>query len=158
MTRRTSSRHLRRRQLDRVLCSPGRLAEVPSFKGGYIREIREALGISSTQLGQLLGVSQPAIVNLERSERSGSVTINSLRRVARALDCKLVYALVPNGSLEDTLRARAQKAAAKLMDSVGHTMDLEAQRPAAAETAWQIDEIADELARNLDRRLWEVPD
>lgn len=75
---------------------------------GWIKAIREALGMSTAQLAQRMGVRQPSIVGLERSEAEGRIELASLRRVAEALDCTLVYALVPNTPLATTVRERAR--------------------------------------------------
>jgi len=143
--------HLRRRQLDQKLSSPTKLAEAPTFKRGFVREIREALGISSTQLARLVGVSQPAIVKLEKGERDGTVSLNTLAKVAEALDCKLVYALVPNSSLDDILQARAREVAAGIMEKISLADGAEP----VGENVQLIDGIASEMVRNLDKRLWD---
>src|SRR3989338_4628511 len=75
---------------------------------GWIRAVREALGMSTAQLAKRMGVRQPSIVDLERSEEKGSIELATLRRVAEALDCTVAYALVPNQPLEATIRARAR--------------------------------------------------
>lgn len=151
MRSKTFHLHLRRRQLDQKLTSPTKLAEMPSFKRGFIREIREALGISSTQLARLVGVSQPAIVKLEKGERDGTVALNTLSKVAEALDCKLVYALVPNSSLDDILLARARVVAASVMEKLAQT---DSAIPVVDNTQL-IEGIATEMVRNLDKRLWD---
>lgn len=153
MRSKTFHLHLRRRQLDQKLTSPTKLAEMPSFKRGFVREIREALGISSTQLARLVGVSQPAIVKLEKGERDGTVSLNTLAKVAEALDCKLVYALVPKSSLDDILLARAREVAAGIMEkiSVADTNAL----PVVEKNSQLIEGIASEMVRNLDKRLWD---
>lgn len=151
MRSKTFHLHLRRRQLDQKLSSPTKLAEAPTFKRGFVREIREALGISSTQLARLVGVSQPAIVKLEKGERDGTVSLNTLAKVAEALDCKLVYALVPNSSLDDILQARAREVAAGIMEKISLADGAEP----VGENVQLIDGIASEMVRNLDKRLWD---
>src|SRR5215813_8399297 len=74
---------------------------MPPVKG-WIRAVREALGMTAEQLGRRLGVKQSSVVALEQSEAKGSIELATLRRVAEALDCTLVYALVPNKPLEQT--------------------------------------------------------
>src|ERR1700730_5919753 len=83
------------------------LAWNPRPSKGWIRAIRDALGMTSAQLAHRLGVSQPRIIELEKSEASGTVTLNTLQRAAEALGCRLVYALVPGQPLADNLRGRA---------------------------------------------------
>jgi len=143
--------HLRRRQLDQKLNSPTRLADAPTFKRGFVREIREALGISSTQLARLVGVSQPAIVKLEKGERDGTVSLNTLAKAAEALDCKLVYALVPKSSLDDILQTRARNVASEIMEKIA----LADSTTPSDEQLQLIEGIAGEMVRNLDRRLWD---
>src|SRR5258706_10724794 len=70
---------------------------------GWVKAIREALGMSTAQLAKRAGVRQPSIVALEQSEAKGTIEIATLRRIAEALDCKLIYALVPNQPLEQTV-------------------------------------------------------
>src|SRR5487761_199273 len=82
-----------RRQLD------DRFAALPSAEWfaaptrGWIKAIREALGMSSEQLAKRLGVKQPTVAAIERSETRGTIELATLRRAAEALDCTLVYAL-----------------------------------------------------------------
>src|ERR1700689_4095382 len=73
---------------------------------GWTKAVREALGMTTAQLAKRLGVKQPSVVALEQSEAKGTIELATLRRVAEALDCTLVYALVPNKPLETTLRDR----------------------------------------------------
>ena len=82
------------------------LTEIP--EGGWIREIRAALGMSGRQLAARMGLSQSAVSQLEQSELDGRVQLETLGRAAAALDCDLVYALVPRTSLEETVRTRAR--------------------------------------------------
>jgi predicted DNA-binding mobile mystery protein A len=95
---------------------------------GWIKAIREALGMSSTQLAKRLRVKQPSVVALEQSEVKGTIELATLRRVAAALDCTIVYALVPNQPLEVTVRDRARAFARRRLEAVEHSMLLEDQR------------------------------
>ena len=79
--------------------------------------------MSSRQLAARMGVSQPAVSQLERSEVAGRIQLDSLRRAAAALDCDLVYSLVPRASLEETLDARARALARRDLASRGRTRD-----------------------------------
>src|SRR3546814_5831719 len=78
---------------------------------GWLRAIRDALGMSGRQLGKRLGITPQSVAELERSETLGTIQLKTLRRAAEALDCTLVYALVPNASLAATVEARARKVA-----------------------------------------------
>jgi predicted DNA-binding mobile mystery protein A len=122
---------------------------------GWIRATRDALGMSTRQLAHRLGVSQPTIVHLEQSEASDTIQLGSLRRVADALDCDLVYALVPRTTLQDTVTARAVELARRDVLDVDRTMRLEGQGLGPGALADRIDARASELATS--RRLWDDP-
>lgn len=142
---------LRRRQLDEGLTGLRGLGRLPR---GYIREIRDALEMSSYQLADRLGVSQSTVMDMEASERNGTITIKSLERAAAALGCKLVYALVPNDSLEQIVTKQAKLRARELSSSVFRTMALEQQATETSEQNSLIDELADDLLRKGKRELW----
>src|SRR5277367_4969500 len=75
---------------------------------GWIRAIREAIGMTTGQFAKRLGVAQPRVAVLERAEANDVVTLKSLRQAAEALDCVLVYALVPKAPLQDMVQQRAR--------------------------------------------------
>lgn len=122
---------------------------------GWIRAIREALGMSGRQLAQRLKVSQPRIPRLEQDELTGSVTIKTMQQVAEALDCTFVYALVPRTSLEDTLRGQARMIAQDRIERVAHSMLLEAQSLSAEEQQRSLETAIDELIREMPKELWD---
>jgi predicted DNA-binding mobile mystery protein A len=122
---------------------------------GWLRAIRDALGLTTKQLSKRLGVSQPRVVALEKGEMEETVTLASLRRAAEALDCKLVYAFVPNRPLVDTLRERAEKVADAQMARLHHTMRLENQALTMSDQRRQRDNLIDDLMRGSARRLWD---
>ncbi len=122
---------------------------------GWIRAIRDALGMSAIQLGTRLGVKQQSVADLEKSEAFGTIQLKTLRKAAEMIDCTLVYALVPKSSLEDTVQKRARGIARKELARIWHTMDLEAQSIPKAEREVQIDEYIREHLRERD--LWKHP-
>src|SRR5712692_6496883 len=114
-------------QLDQQLAALRPLAEITRPARGWVRAIRETLGMTTRQLADRLGVSQPRVVQLEKSEAKGSITLDSLERAAQALGCRVVYALVPAKSLTDTIEERAALLAQEQLAAVEQTMLLEAQ-------------------------------
>jgi predicted DNA-binding mobile mystery protein A len=146
---------LRRRQLDKQLNPLQSFARTPRPRQGWIREVRNALGMSARQLAQRLGISQPSVAKFERSEEAETISLKSLRKVAEALDCTLVYAFVPNDSLEATLNQQAERRAYELLQRVEHTMRLEEQGRPAQEIEIERQELAQEMIRTLSRELWE---
>jgi predicted DNA-binding mobile mystery protein A len=119
---------------------------------GWIKALREALGMSTAQLAKRLGIKQPSLVALEQSEAKGTIQLATLRRVAEALDCTLVYALVPNSPLETTIRDRARAFARRRRGPVEHSMLLEDQKVKAR--AKDAEERLDEIVRETNPRLF----
>jgi predicted DNA-binding mobile mystery protein A len=115
------------RHLDKRLSTLRPLARSARPPKGWLRAVRDALGMTTAQLARRIGVSQPRIVELEQAEVSGAVTLHSLQRAAEALGCRVIYALVPDRPLADVVRARAELVADKQLASVQHTMTLEDQ-------------------------------
>ena len=93
---RPNERASARRQLDKRLCLLNDTQSLARPPRGWIKAVREALGMTTAQLAKRLGVSQPRAVGIEKAEARGAITLDSLERAAQALDCRLVYALVPN--------------------------------------------------------------
>jgi predicted DNA-binding mobile mystery protein A len=144
---RNNFRHLRLKQLDRSLGpyrAAGKILRPPK---GWIRAIRQALGVSSGELARRLGTSRQLPLQLEKGEAADSITLRSLRGVADALDCDLVYALVPRAdSIEELIETRARAEAKKSVLDVEHSMALEDQ------AAGRIDEAVEAETRRLVRK------
>lgn len=119
---------------------------------GWIRAIREALGMTAEQLAKRVGVKQPTLHRLEQSEVKGSIELATLRRVAAALDCTLVYALVPKQSLEETVRAHARSFTRRRLAPVEHSMLLEDQKVEGEAEEERVDEV---LRETRPSKLWE---
>lgn len=122
---------------------------------GWLRAIRDALGMTTAQFGKRLGVSQPRIVELEQSEVSGGVTLNTLQRAAEALGCRFVYALVPEQPLADTVRERADLIAARQTGAVAQSMRLEDQEVTSKEVAKELHRQQVERLLRRPARLWD---
>ena len=130
------------------------LQSIDRPKGGF-RAVRDALGMTTAQLAKRLGVSQPRVVELQQSEVSGSVTLHTLQRAAEALGCRLVYALVPDKPLAETIRKRAEEIAAHRSSSVEQTMRLEDQEVHDKKAAHELrEQVIEELLRH-PARLWD---
>jgi predicted DNA-binding mobile mystery protein A len=127
---------------------PARLYAAPVR--GWIKAIRQALGMSTAQLAQRLKIKQPSLVALEQSEAKGTIELATLRRAAAALDCTLVYALVPNKPLEKMVRDRARLFTRNRRRRVEHTMLLEDQAVKAKNT----EAVLDEVMRETNPRLF----
>ncbi len=113
--------------------------------------------MSSAQLALRLGIKQPSVIALEQSEAKGSIELATLRRVAAALDCTLVYALVPNQPLETMVRERAREVLRRRRAPIEHSMLLEDQAVNAAKGNLEENEIDEFLRETRPSRLWGEP-
>lgn len=119
---------------------------------GWVRAIRDALGMTGVQFAKRLRISPQSVEALEKSEASGTIKLDTLRRAAEALDCTLVYALVPNDSLEGAVRTRARQIALRDLARVAHTMKLEAQETGDATLEARIEAYIRDTLKERD--LW----
>jgi len=147
-------RTLRLGHLDATLAR-WRSAGLPSRPpSGWLRAIRNALGMSSAALATRMGVTDSAVRKLEEAESNDAITLGTLRRIAAALDCELQYALVPRRPLEAMRTQRAMEVAREQVHSVARSMALEDQSVDATLTERQITEIAQALLSGSGRGLW----
>ena len=157
MADKTLSSALARKHLDKRL-APWRSSHVierPSK--GWVRAIRDALGMNARQLAARLNVSQPTITNIEKNEANDTITLKRLREAAAALDCTLVYALVPNTSLQEIVEDRAQCIADAQLARTDHTMSLEDQELDDADLRAERQRLMRGLLDGHPRHLWETP-
>ena len=117
---------------------------------GWVRAVREALGMSTAALGARLGITAGAVTRLEQSEAADRIRLDTLRRAADALGCDLVYLLVPRRPLTAVVQDRARELARAQVAAAEQTMLLEDQ------ATGQTSELEDRLAERLLERgsLW----
>lgn len=127
-------------------------ASVPP--GGWLRSIRESLGRSLRAQAEIAGISSVTLTKSERSEAEDRISLAQLRKLAAALDCELVYGLVPKKPLHEMIEDRAELLAKQEVLGVAHSMSLEDQRPSDAFIQRQIDERRKELLDGSWTRLW----
>jgi len=152
---RPEDRSTARRQLDKRLSSMQNMELFVRPPRGWLKAIREALGMTTAQLGRRLGVVQSRVVAIEQAEAKGTITLNSLEKAAQALDCHLVYALMPRQPLEDIVEQRASLLAKSRLKSTGHTMTLEAQGVDATDESEQLKRLIRQLVEKSGSKLWE---
>ena len=146
-------RALARRRMDERYRRLGALSQMARPHRGWIRAVRDALGMSGADLGQRLGVTQQRVAALEQAETQFSIQLDTLARAADALDCHLVYALVPRTSLTESVRAQARRKATQILRRGAHHSRLEDQ---ATNDSFDT-RIEDLAAEFVDRRgLWAV--
>jgi predicted DNA-binding mobile mystery protein A len=140
-------RILRAKQLERALQPFIDAKETPRPQKGWIRAVREVAGVSVRELAKRLSrsASSGLVPHLEKSESEYRITLGSLRDVADALGCQLVYALVPKtGNVRDLLEQRARTKAEENVRAVEHSMALENQAVGGVE-----EKIAEQTKKNL---------
>ena len=148
---RNDFRELRLKQLERSLAPLQSAASIPRPPKGWVRAIREAVGLSSGDLAVRLGTSRQLVIQQEKAESEDRITLKSLRDLAHALDCDLVYALVPrSGSLGTLIGARARAKAAANVLGVEHSMAIENQATGNIDQA--IEAEANRLTRKHSRK------
>lgn len=112
---------------------------------GWVKAIRTALGMTQRDLAARLGISDVAVHKLERSEQDGRISLAKLAEVGAAMDCTVVYALVPISSLEHTVQRQARRVAEARLGYVADTMSLEDQAVAPGGRAGYAEAYAQDL-------------
>jgi predicted DNA-binding mobile mystery protein A len=150
-----NARVLARKHLERRLAPLRDRQDLIRPPRGWIRAMREALGMTTRQLAQRMGKVQSVIVDMEKGEARDSVSLTTLRQAAEALDCTLVYAIVPNRPIDELLRARAAEIAGQQLARASHSMALENQSLDRADQEAERQRLVDELLRGSPARLWD---
>ncbi|HEY2354005.1 MAG TPA: mobile mystery protein A [Gaiellaceae bacterium] len=142
-----------RRALDaKFLAVRTEAANNPPPPRGWVRAIREALGMSREDLARRLGVTRQAVLQTEQAESTGAITLSKLREIAAALECDVYYSLVPRRPLDDVVNDRARRLAEERLGRIEHTMRLEDQLSERSDRDLLIDDLAREIADS--RALW----
>jgi predicted DNA-binding mobile mystery protein A len=123
---------------------------------GWIKALRTALGMSMQQLANRLSISKQSVQNMESRESEGSITIKSLREVAKAMEMELVYGLVPqDGSLDALIDRKASELATKIVLRTSHTMKLEDQKNSDSRLRRAVEERTQSLKYEMPKTLWD---
>jgi predicted DNA-binding mobile mystery protein A len=123
---------------------------------GWIRAIRNAIGMSMQQLGNRLSMTKQSVQDIERREKDGSITIKALREAAKALDMQLLYGFVPaDGSLEALIDRKAKELAKQIVLRTSNTMKLEDQENSKQRIEKAIEERAITIKNEMPKTLWD---
>jgi len=145
---------LQRRQLDAEFKRAQPLGHVVPPSQGWLRTIREALGMTAGQLGKRLQMTKQAVLDLERREADETITLGTLRKAAKALNVDVVVTLIPRKSLEDIVHEQAESKVADEMKRVVHTMRLESQETGTEDVVNQAKNINTWLTSRIGK-LWD---
>lgn len=147
---------LRIEQIEEALRPYRRLLDLQPPRGGWVRAIKEALGMTNKQLAKRVGVKAPqSVEDMQEYEVSGTIKLQTLRKLAEALECRLVYALVPREPLEDLRRQRARAVARRLLKRVSHSMSLEDQAVSKKMEESELNRRVERLLAGNPKALWD---
>ncbi len=123
---------------------------------GWINTIRTTLNMTMAQLGTKLKITRQGVKKIEESEANGTITLNSLKEVANAMDLKLVYALVPKKeTIDDLIETKAEELAQKIVLRTNQNMKLEDQGIGDDKISMTIKDLANEIKREMRKSLWD---
>ena len=146
---------LAREQLDATLKRLEPLKTLVLPEKGWIRAIRDALGMTGEQLAARLNVNKQRVSRIQQDEKLGKVKLETLRNVADAMDCILVYGFVPRDSLEQTVRNQACLVAKKRMARSNQTMRLEKQELSEKEKQKALKDLVEDIMNEMPKSLWD---
>jgi len=143
-------------QLNGKMLAYASLQKVAPPPTGWIKAIRNAIGMSMLQLGNRLSITKQSVQDIERREKDGSITIKALREAARALDMQLVYGFVPNdGSLELLIERKAKELATQIVMRTNNSMKLEDQENTKQRIEKAIQERTTIIKTEMPKTLWD---
>jgi predicted DNA-binding mobile mystery protein A len=143
------------RRMDQAFRTVG---DLKTPEEGWITTMRKALGMSGAQLARRAGVSRAAVYQSERNERAGAITLRQMDKLAEAMGGRLVYAIVPEESVEAVVRTQATKKATQLVGRASAHMALERQGLTAEQNEKEIARLAEELVRDTPSGFWDPDD
>jgi predicted DNA-binding mobile mystery protein A len=143
-------------QLNTKMLGFSSLSQVAIPPTGWIKAIRTTLGMTMQQLGKKLGISKQGVMDMEKREIEGAITIKALKEVAKAMDMQLVYGFVPHdGSLDALIEKRARALAAQIVLRTSQTMKLENQGNSTLRIEKAIQERTETIKNEMPKILWD---
>ena len=143
-------------QLDQKLAEFKNAGMILIPQKGWIHTIRTTLNMTRDQLGSKLELTKGAIQKIEEREATGQITINKLRNVGQALDMRFVYGFVPkDGTLDNLINSKAEELARKIVLRTNQNMKLEDQGIGDEKINESINDLANEIKREMRKSLWD---
>ena len=143
-----------REQLDNKLSTLKEFAAQGLTSIGWIKTIREALGMTSTDLASRVGVNQSRIIHMEKAESDGGIKISTMKKVADAINMDFIYGFVPRTSLNEMVKQQAKMIALQKMERLDHTMRLEMQELSKEEKGNALQDMIDRILINEPKDFW----
>ncbi len=151
----STQKKLARNQLDETVKRFEPLKTVAAPQKGWIRAIRDTLGMTGEQLANRMNVNQQRVARIEQDEKLGKVTLNTMRGAAEAMDCVFVYCVIPRSSLEQTVRNQAKLVAKKRMSRSNQMMRLEKQELSENEKEKALEDLIHDVTNEMPKSLWD---
>lgn len=145
---------LRLEQVDQALKPYRDIRGIPVPGGGWLRAVREALGLTVRQQAARAGIAVATLHKSEQSEAEDRISLAQLRKLAEALGCEVVYGLVPRKPLTEVVEEQATRIARNEILGVAHSMSLEDQRPGEDYVRSQLERRRAELLSGKWSALW----
>ncbi len=151
-----SKKLLQLQQLQEKISYVPNLQQVITPPSGWIKAIRTSLGMSMQQLGSRLSITKQGVLDMEKREKEGSITIKALSVTAKALDMELVYGFVPkDGSLDALIERKARELATKIVLRTNQSMKLEEQGNSKIRIEKAINERTMSIKNEMPKILWD---
>ncbi|MEN0039389.1 MAG: mobile mystery protein A [Cellvibrio sp.] len=142
------------RQYQQIVDSAAQQMTITMPPEGWLRTVRSALGMSGAQLARKMGLTRSQISQSEKNELSGAISLKTMQALAEAMNCRVVYALVPNATIEEIVANQAQKKAEQLVRQTHIHMALESQALNSEQLQIEEQRIKYELIREMPNDLW----
>lgn len=147
---------LRVQQLEESLAPLRSLEEARRPHRGWVRAVREGLGMTNVQLAKRMKKKAPqTIEDMQEAERTETIQLGTLRRLAEAMGCRLVYAVVPPKPLEEMQRDRARQLAERVIKQTAHSMRLEGQGISGEAEHRQLENLIEQILADNPKTLWQ---
>lgn len=140
---------------EKVNLTAAKLRDIALPPEGWLRTARKALGMSAAQLARRQNKTRALVSNTEKAELQGGVTLKTMQAMAESMSCRFVYAIVPEGSIEEILERRARGKARKLVEESSKHMALEQQSLSSEQIAFEIERLKREMLSNMPADFWD---
>ena len=144
------ARVLQIRALDKKTSDLKSAKNIVPQSSGWIKTVREVIGMTVSQLAARLGVTQPRITKMESNE--DNLKLSTMKKAAEAMNCEFVYYFKPRTTFQNLVDEQAQKKAAEVLKTVNVNMALENQEIAEDEA---VKDFASDLINTKIKQIWD---
>lgn len=139
------------KQIERRIAALRSTAKETNLHSGWISYIREAICMTQNILAKQIGLNQATVQQMEKREATGKVTIETMRKIAAAMECEFIYAIIPKQDLSEFLQKKAIAKATNLVNEADVHMTLEDQK-VSEKIKDRIERVAQDLLEKGD--IW----